>query len=220
MFEKPLLEERAKVIRIDDHYLWLESIRQSACQACQSKSDCGHHKLTEWQQSFSVKINDRASTNAVEVAVEGKVDRSDQSKDGSFLDTDTTKNSKSSQDVSASGKSNYFRVVRPLSQTSGKIEFKIGDEVVIGVEQGAVIKSSLWVYGMPLVAMMIAAMATSLIGLSEPLVILLSFAGLAMGFGFLKRFEYRLSHHDQDLDHNSSQLSVFTPTFVRKIRNQ
>lgn len=58
----------------------------------------------------------------------------------------------------------------------------VGDEVVIGLPEDAVLKASTLMYVLPLLAMITFAALTDLAGKSEPWIILAAACGLACGF--------------------------------------
>ena len=42
-----MINQTGKVVAIDEHWVWLETIRQSTCQNCASKPGCGVSALTQ-----------------------------------------------------------------------------------------------------------------------------------------------------------------------------
>ena len=59
---------------------------------------------------------------------------------------------------------------------------QVGDQVVLGIAENTLIKSSLWAYGLPLLLMIgVAVVAESVLGMAEPWVIFAALAGLAGG---------------------------------------
>lgn len=68
-----------------------------------------------------------------------------------------------------------------------------GDRIKLGVSEGALVKSSLMVYGTPLLAMLLAGMVTTASGLAEWQVAIACAAGLLAGFrigaGWAKRLD-------------------------------
>jgi len=65
------------------------------------------------------------------------------------------------------------------------IELREGDQVLIGIEEGALVKGSLAVYIAPLLGMILGAVGGDLAGGSEGLSILLGILGLTGGFAWL-----------------------------------
>jgi len=41
-----MIEEIGKVVAVEDGAVWVETIRQSACQSCSARSGCGHSALS------------------------------------------------------------------------------------------------------------------------------------------------------------------------------
>ena len=62
------------------------------------------------------------------------------------------------------------------------INVNIGDQVIIGVAEQAILKSSMIMYGIPLLSMMFVAMTSTMMGVPEGGTILLSFVSLLLGF--------------------------------------
>lgn len=62
------------------------------------------------------------------------------------------------------------------------IDVAANDQVIIGVPEQAILRSSLIMYGIPLMLMMAVAMFATLVHASEGLVILFSFIALLLGF--------------------------------------
>tara|TARA_R110000850_G_scaffold87866_2_gene188728 strand:+ start:20506 stop:20979 length:474 start_codon:yes stop_codon:yes gene_type:complete len=58
----------------------------------------------------------------------------------------------------------------------------VGDEVIIGLPEDAVLKASALMYVLPLAMLFLFAFLTNLAGLAEPWIILAAVAGLACGF--------------------------------------
>lgn len=59
---------------------------------------------------------------------------------------------------------------------------RVGDQVVIGLPENAVVKASISMYILPLVGLFSAAILADSAGLAEPLIILSALFGLASGF--------------------------------------
>lgn len=72
--------------------------------------------------------------------------------------------------------------VRVLSER----EHDVGDEVVIGIPEQAVVLGSAWVYLVPLVGLFVSALAAQGLGLGEPAIIAASTAGLVLGLGLVR----------------------------------
>lgn len=72
-------------------------------------------------------------------------------------------------------------------------QWQVGDEVVIGVPEDALVRGALWVYMMPLLALFVVALSAQALGGSEPQVILAALAGLAFGFVLVRWHAVRAS---------------------------
>ena len=73
---------------------------------------------------------------------------------------------------------------------------RAGDEVIIGIDASAVLKSSLLVYGLPLAAMLLAGFAAQSWLLANDLATAgFAGAGLAMGFWWVRRFSARIRNN-------------------------
>lgn len=59
---------------------------------------------------------------------------------------------------------------------------QVGDEIIIGVPENAVVRGSSLIYMVPLLALFACALLAQATGLGEPLIILAGFSGLALGF--------------------------------------
>ncbi|EXJ11565.1 MULTISPECIES: SoxR reducing system RseC family protein [Nitrincola] len=120
-----MVEETAKVIRVLDKALVVETKRLSACQTCSSRDGCGQKKLTSlWGNRVSELLIDNPSG----------------------------------------------------------LEAQPGQQVVIGLNEQAILKASLLLYLLPLSLMIVTAMLSYSQGVSEGWMIIMSFAGLMIGF--------------------------------------
>lgn len=76
---------------------------------------------------------------------------------------------------------------------------KVGDEIVIGLHDQALVRGSLAVYAVPIVALLLMAMLGDLLGTelqlasNEGLTVMFGFAGLAIGFLWVRRFSLRIA---------------------------
>ncbi len=66
-------------------------------------------------------------------------------------------------------------------------DLKPGDEVLLGLSEAALVKASLTVYGLPLVAMVGAGLLAALAGLAEIWITLFSIGGFFAGFKYASR---------------------------------
>lgn len=144
-----MIEESARVTKVDNDNVWIQAIAQSACGSCQAQKGCGHSLLAKVGQKQIDLVLPR---------------------DGLHL--------------------------------------AIDDYVIIGVPEQAVLRSSLIMYGLPLLVMMVAVMFSHLSGFSEPATILLAFVGLVGGFVWVNKFSQR------------SGLEHWQPKILRKALKQ
>src|SRR5690606_27007391 len=63
---------------------------------------------------------------------------------------------------------------------------KVGDEIIIGIPENAVVAGSALVYLIPLLALFAAALLAQAFGASEPLMILAGFSGMGLGFAAVR----------------------------------
>ena len=136
-----MIEERARVIRSEGDYAWVETQRRSSCGSCAAKRGCGTGALS---QVFA-------------------------------------------------GRTQQMQVRNP-------IDAKAGDEVVLGIEEGALIKGSLAVYLIPLLTMMAGGLLGQAVApqwLLEPeaMSMLLGILGLVVGLWWLRGFNRRASQN-------------------------
>ena len=123
-----MVEESARVLKVDGDVVWVQAIAKSACGSCQAQKGCGHSLLAKAGQK---QIDLPVARNGVDVYE--------------------------------------------------------NDQVIIGVPEQAILRSSLLMYGVPLMAMMVVAMGASLLGVEEKLGVLLAFIALISGFVWVNR---------------------------------
>ncbi|SEG72770.1 SoxR reducing system RseC family protein [Marinobacterium lutimaris] len=87
-----------------------------------------------------------------------------------------------------SGKAVELTVLNP-----NRVLPQVGQSVVIGLEEGSLIKASVMVYFLPLLALILASVATRIIGGSENVQILAGLVGLVVGFVFARWISTRKS---------------------------
>jgi sigma-E factor negative regulatory protein RseC len=73
----------------------------------------------------------------------------------------------------------------PVSRNG--LDVQVNDQVIIGVSGQAILRSSMLMYGIPLMAMILVALVTTLIGLEEKIGVLLAFVALVLGFVWVNR---------------------------------
>lgn len=73
---------------------------------------------------------------------------------------------------------------------SGSLDgLRVGDVVVIGLAESALLRASLWVYLLPVLAMFaLAALAQTVLALADSAVAAWGLAGLALGFWLTRRY--------------------------------
>jgi sigma-E factor negative regulatory protein RseC len=76
------------------------------------------------------------------------------------------------------------------------IDVAIGDQVVVGVPEEIMVKSSLLAYLMPLVAMLIGVLVADELWGQDIFTALAGMAGLGLGFGLL-RWHFHRNQHDE-----------------------
>jgi len=125
-----MIEQTAKVLRIDNDVVVIEVKRQTACGSCSAKAGCGK----------------------------------------SLLD-------------------NVFKVKPLLLSIANTIDAKENDEVVVGLNESAIVQASFYLYFFPLFIMIVSAMLSSFVfsdQYSEILSIIAAAFGLFFG-GYLSR---------------------------------
>ncbi len=83
----------------------------------------------------------------------------------------------------AAAKMSHIRIPKP-----DNCRVKVGDVVVIGIDEGSFVKASALTYFMPLLMMILAGLLAQHFTLSEPWLIISAFAGLAFGFSMVRFF--------------------------------
>ncbi len=146
-----MIEERARVIAVENDKLLLEAQTQSACGGCEARQGCGTSVLSKWVGRRFTRF-----------------------------------------------------------QATNTVNARVGDEVVVGLAEEAMLKGSILVYLMPLLAMIVSAvLADSLIPFDaaarDVLVLFAAVAGFVLMLVVSRRF---LSSR-----RNRSQLQ---PVVIRK----
>ena len=127
-----MIEETGTVVQIDDHHVWVETIRRSACQGCKAKSGCGQAVM------------------------------------GDLLDQ------------SRQEQKNILRMSR------GQQSLAVGDDVVVGIPEQALIRLASLVYGTPVLAVLLFAGIGQALGWPDIGVVLTSIAGFVLGFWLVR----------------------------------
>lgn len=123
-----MVEESARVLKVEGDVVWVQAIAKSACGSCQAQKGCGHSLLAKAGQK---QIDLPVARNGLEVGID--------------------------------------------------------DHVIIGVPEQAILRSSMMMYGIPLMAMMAVAMLASLFSVEEKLAVLFAFVALVLGFMWVSR---------------------------------
>lgn len=129
-----MIEERGRVLRVEQGAVWVETIRRSACNSCQLRGGCGQSVL---------------------------------------------------QRLGGSARQGSIRVLDDRS-------CRVGDDIVIGIPENAVVHGSLLIYIVPLLALFAGALLAQASGVEEPLIILAGFSGLGLGFVAMRWHTSRL----------------------------
>lgn len=77
-------------------------------------------------------------------------------------------------------------------QARSQIPLQVGDEIIIGVEENALVKGSFAVYVVPLLMMFLGALCGKWVANSEHISVLMGLLGLLVGFAWLRVFGLRI----------------------------
>jgi sigma-E factor negative regulatory protein RseC len=94
----------------------------------------------------------------------------------------------------------------PVSRNG--LDVQVNDQVMIGVPEQAIIRSSLMMYGIPLISMILVALLGTGLGISEGGIIILSFVSLIAGFVWV------------NIRSKSLDFEQWNPRLIRKISAQ
>ncbi len=72
-----------------------------------------------------------------------------------------------------------------------RLAVAVGSQVVIGLEEGSLMRASFLLYCIPLLGLIMAAVITNSLGASEPVQVLVSIAAMLAGFWGVKRYTRR-----------------------------
>lgn len=144
-----MVEESARVLRVEGEVVWVEAIRQSACESCSAQKGCGHGLMSK----YSLK------------SVELSIDRCG-------------------------------------------FDVYPNDQIMIGIDESALLKSSLLIYGIPLAAMIAIAIISQAASFSEGLTVILSFIGMLAGFAIVSSIVKR------------NGLAALNPSIVSVIKGE
>ncbi|HHM05180.1 MAG TPA: Fis family transcriptional regulator [Gammaproteobacteria bacterium] len=92
--------------------------------------------------------------------------------------------------------SKALRIKSPRLRVVNRLRAKVGDEVVIGIDEQALLRASFAAYFMPLVFLLVFALAGEFLGrplgFSDGWSALAGLLGLMLGFAWLRRHSHRL----------------------------
>ena len=131
-----MIEENGRVVAVEVNAVWVETVRQTACESCAARKGCG--------QSALAKIGN--------------------------------------------GKKNH---VKALNLSS--LNLDVGDGVVIGIPEDVVMKGTLVAYMMPLVFMLVSAVAADSFSLGDLAVTCSALLGLLMGFACVRLHFFKIA---------------------------
>lgn len=80
-----------------------------------------------------------------------------------------------------------FSVKRNQLQVENSLDAKLGDKVIIGMPDELLIRAAIWVYLLPLLAMVLVTILADLSGAGEGIQSLAGLAGLIIGFILLRK---------------------------------
>lgn len=132
-----MIEERGRVLSVEEGAVWVETVRRSACDSCQARNGCGQSVL---------------------------------------------------QRLGLGARSGFIRVLDEHAESRRQV----GEEIVIGIPESAVLHGSLVVYLVPLLALFAGALLAQALGAAEPLIILAGFVGIGIGFAVVRWHGRRL----------------------------
>lgn len=78
-----------------------------------------------------------------------------------------------------------------------KIYVKVGDQVIVGIDEGSFLKASALIYLLPLLILVLFGALADFFGFSETIVILSAFSGLFLGFMGVKLWSQHFFKHCQ-----------------------
>ncbi|MEX0605438.1 MAG: SoxR reducing system RseC family protein [Marinobacter sp.] len=134
-----MISERGRVVAEKGDQVWVQTIRETACQSCSARQGCGQRAL--------------ASVT--------------------------------------SGRANQILVENHLNA-------RVGDEVTVSISESALLHASLWVYAVPLSALVTGAvLGQQLAPGSDSLAIVLASLGLGLGFWLVSRHQRTASSRFQ-----------------------
>lgn len=101
------------------------------------------------------------------------------------------------QRLGLGARSGFIRVLNPQQRH----RFRVGDEIVIGIPEHAVLHGSFMVYLVPLVMLFAGALLAHFLGAAEGLIILAGFSGMGVGFAAVHWHGRYLGRHSTFVPH-------------------
>lgn len=130
-----MLEERAKVLSVAEHSIWVSADRQQGCAKCEAGEGCGGGMLTKLVKRKAAELEVRCEITGLQP----------------------------------------------------------GDEVIVGLDERALLKTSLMAYLVPVIGLFAGALfAQYLLGANDLVTAAMGLVGLAAGFLLLGRFSERV----------------------------
>lgn len=71
-----MIEERGRIVKVEDDFVWVETLRKSTCGSCEAKNSCGHglvNRLKSSQSHAYIRASNRypvAEGDEVTIALE------------------------------------------------------------------------------------------------------------------------------------------------------
>lgn len=134
-----MITESGKVVAVDGDRVWVQTIRNSACQSCSARHGCGQRALAS----------------------------------------------------ATGGRANQIRV-------SNRLDARVGDDVMLAIDEAALLRASLLVYALPLLLMVAGAVIGHQLSQGGDLAAMAgSVAGLGAGFFIARRVQSQSADHYQ-----------------------
>jgi len=113
------------------------------------------------------------------------------------------------------------------SEVFNSLNAKIGDKVILEIPKSSITKASIMVYLVPLLSFILFASIASFFSFSENIIILISLAGLALGFAVTKFYNRQILNSELYLPKmvsivhtgSASQSSSVNYGFSKKLRS-
>lgn len=141
-----MIEERGRVLSVEEGAVWVETVRRSACDSCQARNGCGQSVL---------------------------------------------------QRLGLGARSGFIRVLDEQAESRRQV----GEEIIIGIPESAVLHGSTVVYLTPLLTLFAGALLAQAAGAGEPLIVLAGFLGMSIGFAAVRWHGRRLRNSSAFMPH-------------------